>query len=96
MNGELKMNQEKTVEMNHHFRQTVCKELGDFATITDKQGAHLPKERGITLQAFDIVDKLRDLEAEIACEVLDYLITYFPEVQEYIVENYIHLIQEEE
>lgn len=96
MNEELEMNQEKIVEMNRYFRQTVCQELGEFATITDKQGAHLPKHRSRTHQAFDVADKLRDLEAEVACQILDELIANFTEVQDYIVENYIHLLTEEE
>ena len=90
------MNPEKIVEMNQHYRQTVCQELGDFATIKDKQGAYLPQHRSKTLQAFDIVDKLRDLEAGIACQILDELIANYADVQEYLVENHIDLLTEEE
>lgn len=53
-------------------------------------------EKPTPLVAFEIVEKLRDLESEIACEVLDNLITHFIDVQDYIVENYRDLLYEEE
>ena len=55
-----------------------------------------PVQRPQPLVAFDIVDKLRDLEAETSCQILDELIARYPEVQEYLTENYIDLLTEEE
>ena len=64
---------------------------------TNKQyNCFRPVQRPQPLVAFDIVDKLRDLEAETACEVLDQLIAHFPEVQEFLIENYIDILTEED
>lgn len=65
---------------------------------TNKQNlCYLPHhQRPTTLVAFDIVDKLKETEAEFACELLEQLIANFPEVQEYIVENYINWLIEED
>ena len=106
--NELEMNQQKGVEMNRRNEPNnrsgnepellvrICKELNGFATITDKQNnCFLPQHKPNSLVAFDIVDKLRDFEAEIACTVLDELITYFPEVQDYLVNNHIDILVEE-
>lgn len=72
-------------------------DLDYFITPTNKQQeCFLPKERPKTLVAFDIVDKLKDLEAEFACEILEMLVTYYEEVQDYLVENHIDLLIEEE
>ena len=90
MNEELEMNNKKNVEMNPLLQS-------GFATITDhKNLCYNPQQRPITLQAFDIIDKCKDLESEIPCEILEQLITHFKEVQEYIVDNYIDLIIEED
>jgi len=68
-----------------------------ITTPTNKQQeCYQPIPRPKFLVAYDIIDKLEDLEAEIACQVLKELITNYEEVQTYIVENYIDLITEEE
>jgi len=89
------MNKEKIVEMNRlNLSQS---DISGFAVVTNKQyNCFRPVERPQVLKAFDISDKLKDLEAEVACEVLDQLITHFPEVQEFLVENYIDLLTEED
>ena len=64
---------------------------------TNKQNlCYLPHQRPTTLVAFDIVDKLKETEAEFACGVLEQLIANFPEVQEYIVKNYINWLIKED
>ena len=66
-------------------------------TPTNKQyNCFRPVQRPQPLVAFDIVDRLRDLEAETACQILDELISRFPDVQEYLKENYIDLLTEED
>jgi len=66
-------------------------------TPTNKQyNCFRPVEKPTPLIAFNIVDKLRDLEAETACQILDELISRFPDVQEYLKENYIDLLTEED
>ena len=64
---------------------------------TNKQyTCYLPQPRPTTLVAFDIVDKLKETEVEFACELLEQLIAQFPEVQEFIVKNYINWLMEED
>lgn len=64
---------------------------------TNKQyTCYLPQQRPTTLVAFDIVDKLKETEAEFDCELLEQLIAHFPEVQEFIVKNYINWLIEED
>lgn len=47
------------------------------------------------LVCFDIVDKLRDLEAEFACQILDELITNYTDVQNYLICNHSDILEEE-
>lgn len=78
------------------LRTEVAAEL-DGATITDKQiHCYLPRPRPLYLVAYDIVDKLADLEGEIVADVLFQLIAQFPEVQQYLVDNHIDILIEEE
>jgi len=72
-------------------------DLDKFKTSINKQyTCYFPFPRPKPLVAFDIVDKLKDYESEIACEVLEQLITHIEEVQDFLVENYIDILQEEE
>ena len=69
----------------------------DYKNITNKQHCcYLPKQRDNFLVALDIIDKLEDLEAEISCEILRQLCTWFSEVSAYLVKNHMDLITEEE
>ena len=45
--------------------------------------------------AFKIIDKLRDYEAEIACNILGEILVSFPEIQGYVINNHIDVLQEE-
>ena len=55
----------------------------------------IEKNKPRPLVCFDIVDKLRDLEAEFACQILDELIANYNDVQEYLICNHSDILEEE-
>ena len=80
----------------HHLRTTIATEL-EGATITDKiYYCFNPRPRPVYLVACDIIDKLRESEGEIFAAVLLNLITDSEKTRQYLVDNYIHVLQQQE